>query len=57
MKRGKTLDAEDLQKEFGTLIDVPKSFSSSFAPMNCHDSPGPIALSGLNRYEDSNINA
>ncbi len=47
MKRGKTLDAEDLQNEFVTLIDVPESFSSSSAPMDCRDSPQPIALFGF----------
>ncbi len=48
MKRGKTLDAEDLQNEFATLIDVAESFSSSSAPMDCRDSTRPIALSGIN---------
>ena len=43
MKRGKALDAEDLQNEFATLIDVVGSFSSSSAPMDCRDSPRPIA--------------
>ncbi len=35
MKRGKTLDAEDLQNKFGTLIDVAELFSSCSTPMNC----------------------
>ncbi len=50
MKRGKTLDAEDLQNEFATLIDVAEAFSSSSAPMDCRDSPPPIALSGFKTW-------